>query len=146
MILVSSRRRAAVKFPTACSLFVNQRALYSITGMTKYCIKSASATMLGMRRQANGFNRISILFYDNSGTAVCTSTVKIPDGWTPKILVGLLLQEWCLTKVISQNVQAIPRLAFPMIRNGKVDHNHCCQQRVPAPRNKAPHKSRRSKT
>jgi hypothetical protein len=36
------RRRAAVKFPIEYSLFVNQKALYSITGMTKYYIKSAS--------------------------------------------------------------------------------------------------------
>jgi hypothetical protein len=99
---MSSRRRAVVKFPVKCSLFVNQNALDSITGMTKYYIKSASATMLGTRRHqaSNGFNRISILFYDNSGTAVCASTVESPDGWTPKLLVGLILQEWCFTKVI----------------------------------------------
>jgi hypothetical protein len=36
------RRRAVVKFPIEYSLFVNQKALYSITGMTKYYIKSAS--------------------------------------------------------------------------------------------------------
>ncbi len=69
--------------------------------MTKYYIKSASATMLGTRRQANGFNRLSILFYDNRGTAVCASTIEIPDGWTPKLFLGLLLQEWCITNVIS---------------------------------------------
>jgi hypothetical protein len=43
MIPISSRRRAVAKFPIECSLFVNQKALlYSITGMTKYYIKSAS--------------------------------------------------------------------------------------------------------
>ena len=57
--------------------------------------------MLGTRRQANGFNRISILFYDNSGRAVCASIIEIPDGWTPKLVLGLFLQEWCLTNVIS---------------------------------------------
>jgi hypothetical protein len=70
MIPMSSRRRAIVKFPIEFSLFVNQKVHYSITGMTKYYIKSASATMLGRRRQANGFNRLSILFYENRGTAV----------------------------------------------------------------------------
>jgi hypothetical protein len=69
--------------------------------MTKYYIKSTSATMLGSRRQANGFNRLSILFYDNKGTAVCASTIEIPDDWTPKPFLGLLLQEWCVTNVIS---------------------------------------------
>jgi hypothetical protein len=71
MIPISSRRRAAVKSPIECSLFVNEKALCSITGMTKYYIKSASATMLGTRRQANGVVRLYILVYDNRGTAVC---------------------------------------------------------------------------
>jgi hypothetical protein len=101
MIPMSSRRRAVVEFLIECSLFVNQKVHYSITGMTKYCIKSASTMMLGSRRQANGFNRLSILFYDNRGTAVCASTIEIPDGWTPKLFLGLLLQEWCVTNVIS---------------------------------------------
>jgi hypothetical protein len=101
MVPMSSRRRAVVEFPIECSLFVNQKVHYSITGMTKYYIKSASATMLGTRRQAHGFNRLSILFYDNRGTAVCASTIEIPDGWTPKLFLGLLLQEWCVTNVIS---------------------------------------------
>ena len=39
---MSSRRRAVIKFPIKCSLFVNQKALYSITDMTKYYIKSVS--------------------------------------------------------------------------------------------------------
>ena len=98
---MSSRRRAVVEFPIEWSLFVNEKALYSITSMTQYYIKSASATMLGTRRQTNGFNRLSILFYDNRGTAVCASTIEIPDGWTPKLFLGLLLQEWFLTDVIS---------------------------------------------
>ena len=52
-----------------------------------------------MRSQVtNGCNRLSILFYDNRGTAVCASIIKIPDGWTPKLFLGLLLQERCLTK------------------------------------------------
>ena len=101
MIPMSSRRRAVVEFPFEWSLFVNEKALYSITSMTKYYIKSASATMLGTRRLTNGFNRLSILFYDNRGTAVCASTIEIPDGWTPKLFLGLLLQEWCVTNVIS---------------------------------------------
>jgi hypothetical protein len=61
MIPTSSRRRAVVKFPMECSLFVNQKVLYSIIGMTKNYIKSASASMLGTRRQADGlmaFNSI----------------------------------------------------------------------------------------
>jgi hypothetical protein len=98
MIPMSSRRRAVVEFPFEWSLFVNEKALYSITSMTKYYIKSASATMLGTRRLTNGFNRLSILFYDNRGTAVCASTIEIPDGWTPKLFLGLLLQERCSTK------------------------------------------------
>ena len=98
MVPMSSRRRAVVEFPIECSLFVNQKVHYSITGMTKYYIKSASATMLGTRRQAHGYNRLSILFYDNRGTAVCASTIEIPDGWTPKLFLGLLLQERCSTK------------------------------------------------
>jgi hypothetical protein len=51
MIPMSSRRRAVSEFSIECSLFVNQKALYNITGMTKYYIKSASATMLGTRRR-----------------------------------------------------------------------------------------------
>jgi hypothetical protein len=101
MIPMSSRRRAIVEFPIECSLFVNHKVHYSITGMTKYYIKSASAMMLGSRRQANDFNRLSILFFDNRGTAVCASTIQIPDSWTPKLFLGLLLQEWCVTNVIS---------------------------------------------
>ena len=101
MIPMSSRRRAVVEFPIECSLFVNQKVHYSITGMTKYCIKSASTTMLGTRRLANGFNRLSILFYKNRGMAVCASTIKILDGWTLKLILGLLLHEWCVTNVIS---------------------------------------------
>jgi hypothetical protein len=73
---MSSRRRAVVEFPFECSLFVNQKALYSITGMTKYYIKSASATMLGTKRQAYSFVRISIIFYNNRSTAVCASTIS----------------------------------------------------------------------
>jgi hypothetical protein len=99
---MSCRRMAVVEFQIKCSLFVNQKVLYSIIGMTKYYIKSASTTVLGTRRQANGFSgRLSILFYDNSGTSVFASTIEILDGWTPKLFLGLLLQEWCLTNVIS---------------------------------------------
>ncbi len=101
MIPVPSRRRAVVKFLIECSLFVNQKVHYSITGMTKYYIKSESATMLRTRRQANGFNRLSILFYNNRGTSMCVSTIKISDGWTPKLFLGLLLHEWCASNVIS---------------------------------------------
>jgi hypothetical protein len=32
---------------------------------------------------------------------VCVSTIEIPDGWTPKLFLGLLLQEWCVTNAIS---------------------------------------------
>jgi hypothetical protein len=101
MIPMPARRRAAVKFPMECSLFVNQRVHYRITHMTKYYIKSASTTMLGTRRQANGSNRLSILFYGNRGMAACASTIEIPDGWIPKLFLGLLLHEWCVTNVSS---------------------------------------------
>jgi hypothetical protein len=57
--------------------------------------------MLGMKRQANGFSWLSIQFYYNSGTSVCASIIELPDGWTLKLFLGLLLQEWCLTNVIS---------------------------------------------
>jgi hypothetical protein len=83
-----------------CALFVNKKAHLSITGINRYYIKSASATM-GTRRQDNGFNRIATIFYDGSGTAVCASTLEIPNGWTPQLFLGLLLQEWCLSNVIS---------------------------------------------
>ena len=82
---MSSRRRAVVEFPIECSLFVNEKVLYSITGMTKYYIKSASATMVKRSQVTNGSNRLSILFYDNRGTAVCASIIEIPNGWTPKL-------------------------------------------------------------
>ncbi len=95
---MSSRRRAVVEFPIECSLFINEKALYSITGMTQFYIKSASATMVKRSQVSNGCNRLSILFYDNWGTDVCASTIKIPDVWTPKLFLGLLLQERCLTK------------------------------------------------
>jgi hypothetical protein len=83
-----------------CALFVNKKAHLSITGISRYYIKSASATM-GTRRQDNGTNMISTIFYDSSGMAVCSSTIEIPSGWTPKLFLGLLLQEWCLSNVIS---------------------------------------------
>jgi hypothetical protein len=66
---MSSKRRAAVKFPIQYSLFVNQKALYRITGMTKYYritgmtkyyIKSASggegsfAAIQGSSRNSSG--------------------------------------------------------------------------------------------
>ncbi len=57
--------------------------------------------MLGTRRQANGFNQLLIIFDDNSGTSVRAYTIEILDGWTPKLSLGLLLQEWCWTNVIS---------------------------------------------
>jgi hypothetical protein len=95
---MSSRRRAVVEFPIECSLFVNEKALYSITGMTKFYIKSASAMMVKRSQVSNGCNMLSILFYDYRGTAVRASTLNIPDGWTPKLFLGLLLQEGCLTK------------------------------------------------
>jgi hypothetical protein len=100
MAPMSSRRRAVVEFPMECALFVNKKAHLSITGINRYYIKSASATM-GTRRQDNGFNRIATIFYDGSGTAVCASTLEIPNGWTPQLFLGLLLQEWCLSNVIS---------------------------------------------
>jgi hypothetical protein len=100
MVPMSSRRRAVVEFPMECALFVNKKAHLSITGINRYYIKSASATM-GTRRQDNGCNRISIIFYDKCGTAVCASTIEVPDGWTPQLFLGLLLQEWCLSNVIS---------------------------------------------
>ena len=100
MIPMSSRRRAVIEFPLECSLFVNIKAHLSITVINRYYIKSVSATMV-TRRQDNGFNRISTIFYDNSGMAVCASTIEIPNGWTPKLFLGLLLQEWCLSNVIS---------------------------------------------
>ena len=81
-------------------LFVNKKARFSITGSNHFYIKSASATM-GTRRHGNGFNRIATIFYESSGTAVCASTIEIPIGWTPKLFLGLLLQEWCLSNVIS---------------------------------------------
>jgi hypothetical protein len=37
---------------------------------------------------------------------VCASTIKIPDGWTQKLFLGLLLQERFLTK----NVMSIFRV------------------------------------
>jgi hypothetical protein len=96
MIPMSSRRRAVV---IECSLFVNEKSLYSITGMTKFYIKSTSATMVKRSQVSNCCNRLStILFYDNRGTAVCASAIKIPDGWTPKLFPDLLFQERCITK------------------------------------------------
>jgi hypothetical protein len=47
-----------------------------------------------------GYIFYSIIFYDNSDTAVCASTIEIPDGWTSQLYLGLLLQEWCLSNVI----------------------------------------------
>ena len=101
MIPMSSRRRAVVEFPLECALFVNKKAHLSITGINRYYIKSASATMMDTRTQDIGLKRISILFYDSSGTVVCASTIEIPKGWTPKLFLGLLLQECCLSNVIS---------------------------------------------
>jgi hypothetical protein len=95
---MSSRRRPVVKFPIECSLFVNEKALYSITGMTKFYIKSASTTMVKRSQVSDCCNMLSILFDDNRGTTMCASTIRIPDGWTPKLFLGLLLQERCLTK------------------------------------------------
>jgi hypothetical protein len=33
--------------------------------------------------------------------AVCASNIEIPHGWTPQLFLGLLLQDWCLSNVIS---------------------------------------------
>jgi hypothetical protein len=64
---------------------------------------------MGTRRQANGCNRIvSTLIYDNSGTDVCASTIEIPDGWTPQLFLGLLLQEWCLSNDIFGGTSRLP--------------------------------------
>jgi hypothetical protein len=68
MIPMSSRRRAVVEFPIECSLFVNEKAIYSITGMTQFYIESASATMVKRSQVSSGCNRLSILFYDSRGT------------------------------------------------------------------------------
>jgi hypothetical protein len=76
MIPMSSRRRAAVAFLVECSPFVNQRALYSITSMSKFYIESSPTILLGTRRQANGFVTVSILFYNNRGKAVLASISK----------------------------------------------------------------------
>jgi hypothetical protein len=91
MIPISSRRRALAEFLIECSLFVYEKALYRITAMSKLYIKSASATMLGTRRQANGFITLCIIFYNNRGTTVCASTIEIPDGWTPKLVLGFAI-------------------------------------------------------
>jgi hypothetical protein len=96
MILMSSRRRAVIKFLIEYSPFVNEKGLYSITGMTKFYIKSASVTMDKRSQVSNDCNRLSILLYDNRGTAVCASPIQILDVWTPKLFLGLLLQERCL--------------------------------------------------
>jgi hypothetical protein len=72
MVPMSSRRRAVVKFPMERALFVNQKAHLSTTGINRYYIKSTSATM-GMRREGNGSNTISTIFYNSTGTAVCAS-------------------------------------------------------------------------
>jgi hypothetical protein len=57
---------------------------------------------MGTRRQANGSKRIATLFFNNtSGMCVCASTIEIPDGWTPQLFLRLLLQDWCLSNVIS---------------------------------------------
>jgi hypothetical protein len=100
MILMSTRRRAVVKFPIKCSLFVKEKALFNITGMAKFYIKSPSTRMVKRSQVSIGCNRLSILFYDNRGTAVCASTIRIPDVWTPKLFLGLLLQEPFFTKNI----------------------------------------------
>jgi hypothetical protein len=33
--------------------------------------------------------------------AMCASIIEIPDGWTPQLYLGLLLQEWCLSNINS---------------------------------------------
>jgi hypothetical protein len=102
---MSSKRRAVVEFPIECSLFVIQKALYSITGRTKYYIKSASATMLGTSRQANGFDRIMIIFYQWAGNALDHRSLPPPTRMTlyscasPPILSTMWSTKWSVPMV-----------------------------------------------
>ena len=87
--------------------------------------------MMGTIRQAtNGCNRLSILFYDNSGTAVCASTIEIPDGWTPKLFLGLLLQEWCSTSIVISLFQVEDQACDDIYKMRLLYYNHNATQLI----------------
>jgi hypothetical protein len=79
-----------------CALFVNKKAYLSITGINRY-YKNPRLQQWARDGWITGLTGYRL----SSTTVVCTSTIEIPSGWTPKLFLGLLLQEWCLSNVIS---------------------------------------------
>jgi hypothetical protein len=49
----------------------------------------------------DGINTASTVFYDRDGVAVQHSTIQVPDGWTLKLLLGVLLLEWSQSNTVS---------------------------------------------
>jgi hypothetical protein len=66
-----------------------------------------------------------MLFYDNRDPAVCASTIKIPDSWTPKLFLGLLLQEWCLNKNVITIFRVQDRASCDDIFKMRLLYYHC---------------------
>ena len=94
MTPMSSRQRAVLDLPSPLTLFVNRIGI----SCDRYYIKSACASM---KEEIHGINAASTVFYDKDGVAVQQSTIQVPDGWTPRLLLGVLLLEWSTSKIIS---------------------------------------------
>jgi hypothetical protein len=67
--------------------------------MTKYYIKQHLQQCWAREDRLVLMALLGYLFYSTTIEArLCASTIEIPDGWTPKLFMGLLLQERFLTK------------------------------------------------
>jgi hypothetical protein len=112
MTPMSTRQRAVLDLPSPLTLFVN------IIGIScdRYSIKSVSCAL--MKEKVNGINAAStVLFFDKYGVAVQQSTIEVPDGWTPRLLLGVLLLEWSSASKIISIFQAKGKLDdIPQIR------------------------------
>ena len=44
---------------------------------------------------------MDIVFYEKDGIDMYHSTIGVPEGWTPRLLLGVLLLEWSTSHTIS---------------------------------------------
>jgi hypothetical protein len=100
MTPMSSRQRAVLHLPSQRTLFVNRIGVSVDDDVSsdRYSIKSASAAMKKGKKDGN---TASTVFYNKHGVAVHQSTIKVPDGWTPRLFLGVLVQEWNKSNVVS---------------------------------------------
>jgi hypothetical protein len=104
MTPMSSRQRAVLHLPSQGTLFVNRIGVsvdddHADVSSDRYSIKSASAAM--KKGKKDGINTASTVFYNKHGVAVHQSTIEVPDGWTPRLFLGILFHEWRKSNVVS---------------------------------------------